>query len=127
MLKHTQSKPLLEHNLSKHYHNNFGKGLTAFFSSVPTNAEADEGMNENGPCPIKTIPRENSSTDLNSHLKYDKSVNSMLDEAAQMRKDLEAKRAAKRRERSRKYFCLFILKSILRIDDGQLLTDQNCY
>lgn len=67
------------------------------FDSVPTNAEADEGMNENGPCPIKTIPRENSSTDLNSHLKYDKSVNSMLDEAAQMRKDLEAKRAAKKK------------------------------
>jgi hypothetical protein len=39
-------------------------------------------------------PSQNSSTNLTNNFKYEKSVETMLDEAAQMRADLEAKRAA---------------------------------
>lgn len=43
---------------------------------------------------LSDVPKQLSSTHLTHNLKYEKSVDEMLDEASQMRADLAARRAA---------------------------------
>lgn len=47
------------------------------------------------PQKLSDIPLQKSSTNLTNNMKYEKSVDTMLSEASQMRADLAAKRAAK--------------------------------
>jgi len=51
---------------------------------------------------LNSVPRELSSTRLNGHLHYEKSVDEMLEEAARMRVDLSAKRASREKEKNKR-------------------------